>query len=304
MKRSPARRPRPPLTGARMGKRLRLAEESAPASPVPPSPIPLSLVPGMYTGQRQGRSRKGPFLGEEAARWLSSLSIVLAVHAAPLAWWLIPAEVPGANAPPPAAMVVELAPLPAAPPSPAKEPPAPEQAEEAPPPEPEPRPVEPEPEPVPEVEKAEAAIPPKEAPPEEEEPPPPEERASPPGALPDAQREAVVAAAPQRGAPASAVSANRVPNWQNQLMLKLNEAKRYPPRARRYRQEGVAYLRFTMDRDGRVLETSIEQGSGYRLLDREALALIERAQPLPRPPAEMPGETLEFVVPVEFFLNR
>ncbi|MFC6978477.1 energy transducer TonB [Microbulbifer taiwanensis] len=95
-----------------------------------------------------------------------------------------------------------------------------------------------------------------------------------------------------------------MPSWQNQLMLRLNEAKRYPTRARRYRQEGVTYLRFTMDRDGRVLEKSIDQGSGYRLLDREALALIERAQPLPKPPEALKGDTLEFVVPVEFFLNR
>lgn len=32
--------------------------------------------------------------------------------------------------------------------------------------------------------------------------------------------------------------------------------------------------------------------------------MIERAQPLPEPPEDMQGETLEFVVPVEFSLNR
>ena len=86
-------------------------------------------------------------------------------------------------------------------------------------------------------------------------------------------------------------------------MLKLNEAKSYPTQARRYRQEGVAYLRFTMDREGNVLTKSIEQSAGYPLLDEETLALIDRAQPLPKPPVEMQGEALEFVVPVEFFLN-
>ncbi len=87
-------------------------------------------------------------------------------------------------------------------------------------------------------------------------------------------------------------------------MMKLNEAKRYPGSARRQRQEGVSYLRFAMDREGTVLSASIERSSGHPLLDEETLTLIERAQPLPLPPEDVTGEVLEFVVPVEFFLNR
>lgn len=283
MKASLARRSRPPLTGER-----------------PPSPPrPLSLEPGIYTGRREeSHAQKRPLLGEENSRWLSSLLIVLVVYAAPLAWWLNSPETPGVNAPPPAAMVVELAPLPVAPP--------PEQLEEPQPPEPEPEPPKVEPEPMLEPKKeAKVALPQEETPPpdkpKEEPKEKPEEQADTP---PDVLQEDDVAAAPERGAPAPVVNSNRVPNWQNQLLLKLNEAKRYPARARRYRQEGIAYLRFTMDRNGQVLEKSIDQSSGYRLLDREALALLERAQPLPKPPAEKSGETIEFVVPVEFFLNR
>lgn len=59
-----------------------------------------------------------------------------------------------------------------------------------------------------------------------------------------------------------------------------------------------------MDRDGNVLAKSLERSAGYSLLDDETLALLDRAQPLPKPPPEMEGEQLEFVVPVEFFLNR
>ncbi|MFC6632710.1 energy transducer TonB [Microbulbifer taiwanensis] len=261
-------------------------------------------MPAIYTGRRTGPTAKKPFIGEETARWLSSLLIVLAVYAVPFAWWLRSSPAPEVSAPPAAAMVVELAPLPAAPPQPAEIPVDNERPEETPPPEPEPQKAEPEPEPVPEVEKAEAVIPPKEAPPEEEDPQPPEESPPPPSASQEAPQVDDVAAAPVRGVPSPGLDASRIPSWQNQLMLRLNEAKRYPTRARRYRQEGVTYLRFTMDRDGRVLEKSIDQGSGYRLLDREALALIERAQPLPKPPEALKGDTLEFVVPVEFFLNR
>jgi len=36
-------------------------------------------------------------------------------------------------------------------------------------------------------------------------------------------------------------------------------------------------------------------------LDRDALALPRHAPPLPKPPEDRPGDTLELVVPIEFF---
>jgi len=59
-----------------------------------------------------------------------------------------------------------------------------------------------------------------------------------------------------------------------------------------------------MDRAGRVLASRIERSSGRALLDREALAMLARAQPLPAPPPEISGATIELTTPVEFFLSR
>jgi|TARA_R110000851_G_scaffold276646_2_gene429589 protein TonB len=269
-----------------------------------------------------GKNKRRWWFDGEHSRWVTSLGIVLLMYAAPLAWWLWPDNAPGASLPPPAAMVVELAPAPVAPPAPTDQPPGPEQAEATPPP-PEPKPLpEPEPElpPVPEAPEPEVALDPIEEPPLEESEPeqesplkpeepieetPPEEKpASSASAPPEAPVEDVQTAAPNHGVSNPAVDRNRMLNWQSSLMMKLNEAKRYPSRARRSRHEGVAYLRFAMDREGAVLSASIERSSGYPLLDEETLELIERAQPLPKPPEDMAGESLEFVVPVEFFLNR
>lgn len=58
-----------------------------------------------------------------------------------------------------------------------------------------------------------------------------------------------------------------------------------------------------MDRSGRVLAARIEKTSGHDLLDQETLALIQRAQPLLKPLAEVPGARLELGVPIEFFLH-
>ena len=54
---------------------------------------------------------------------------------------------------------------------------------------------------------------------------------------------------------------------------------------------------------GRVLAFDIAKSSGAAALDQEARDLIRRAQPLPPLPVEFGRETLDLVVPVEFFLR-
>ena len=257
-----------------------------------------------------------PWLGlfsisQQNARWLLAFLLALAIHCLPVIWWLIPSTDNGITTPPAAAMVIELAPAPVAPPAEQAMPIGPEQTESTTPPETEPV-AEPDIPPTPLAANPEVALKPtpepeplpKEPLPLPEEPAPlKEEFVNNTSAPPEAPLDATVAAAPEFGLSSTAVNPNAIPDWQSHLMLKLNEVKRYPSQARRNRQQGVSYLRFTMDREGIVLAKSIEQPSGYTLLDRETLDLIERAQPLPKPPEEMPGETLEFVVPVEFFLR-
>jgi len=93
------------------------------------------------------------------------------------------------------------------------------------------------------------------------------------------------------------------PTWEGQVLAALNRAKRYPNVARRNRQQGVPWIRFVMDRDGRVHSVRLERSSGFDVLDREALALPKRAQPMPRPPETVAGDRIELVVPVEFFMQ-
>lgn len=96
---------------------------------------------------------------------------------------------------------------------------------------------------------------------------------------------------------------NAKPTWEGLVLGALNKVKRYPREAAMRRRQGVPYIRFIMDREGRVLSSGIERSSGFRPLDDEAVSLPKRAQPLPKPPAEVKGETIELVVPVEFFMK-
>lgn len=91
--------------------------------------------------------------------------------------------------------------------------------------------------------------------------------------------------------------------FEGMLLARLEQFRRYPADALRRRQEGVAYLRFRMNREGQVMDAAIFRRSGCASLDREALATLHRAQPLPRIPDNRP-DTIEVRVPIEFLLYR
>ncbi|NBB64654.1 TonB family protein [Pseudomonas sp. ODNR1LW] len=84
----------------------------------------------------------------------------------------------------------------------------------------------------------------------------------------------------------------------------LEAHKIYPRGARRLRQTGVVTVRFVIDREGRVISSRIVSGSGVPALDEEAMAMLTRASPVPRPPAGVPGARIEMRTPVEFSLEN
>ena len=127
--------------------------------------------------------------------------------------------------------------------------------------------------------------------------PPAPQNASPPNAP------FVPAAPPAPPPPKPALSANAQAAFAGRLFAHLNKFKRYPQSAKLRHQEGVVSLRFTIDRTGRVLSFDIAKSSGSTALDGEARDLIQRAQPLPALPADFARDTLDLVVPVEFFLR-
>jgi protein TonB len=269
------------------------------------------------------------------ARWSGALATVLALHAGAALSGLVvwsPSEPP---APPPAAIMLELTPVPAAPPAPhvtappePTPPPAPEvdltrllppipELPLIPPGIPKPEVVLPKPEP--EKKKAEQAKPdkPKEKPKKDkvEKPKPkpePEPDVAQEPALEPAQQQAAKAAAPvpPSVAPAapSAADVARVANakvtWQGMLEAHLRKFRKYPRSALRRNIEGTVLVRFRMDRDGEVLSYSVVRSSDHDVLDEAALDMIERADPLPPLPDEVPGESIEIIIPATFDITE
>lgn len=233
--------------------------------------------------------------------WGVSLIIVLALHLGLFLWALywrpqaMPLEVP------PAAMLIELEPLAAAP----KPTPPPQVQEPEPEPEPQPKLVE-APKPKLAIAPPKPKPKPKPRPPQPVEPKPQVKPAdNPPQDTPPAPVAAADAkpAAPQQAA-VSAPSKAEI-SWQSKLLSHLSRYKRYPDDARRRGFEGVNRLRFVVDGRGKVLSYALAGRSGSASLDRATLEMIRRAQPLPPPPAEMlQNGQLEIVAPFVYSLDR
>lgn len=239
----------------------------------------------------------------QALRWGGSLATVLGAHAAIIAavlWWRSHSPAPPLAGPAEAVMV-ELAPLPTAPPAPPTElppgPPQQEQRKAQPKADPEPAPT-PQPQHKP-VDKAEVALPQQAR-----------ERQRQDSASTDV---AQTSAPPSVQAPtgsqyaarqslAGAASQSMV-SWQAQLLGHLEQFKRYPRVATRRRYEGTVMVQYAVDRQGRVLSVRLVAGSGYEPLDTEAVAAVQRASPLPPPPADIPGDPVDVTTAVEFFLR-
>jgi periplasmic protein TonB len=138
-------------------------------------------------------------------------------------------------------------------------------------------------------------------PPQKEETKPPEEQAElaipmPEPPKPEPPSEEKHATAP----PAAKTPPRTVVRWQSMLAAHIEHFKRYPFEARERGEQGIATVAFTIDREGHVLMSRIVQSSGSAMLDQETLAMLSRAQPMPRPPEDIADDKLTFLVPVRF----
>lgn len=104
----------------------------------------------------------------------------------------------------------------------------------------------------------------------------------------------------QATAPPQANAPRAVARWESVLAAHLERFKRYPDKARARGDQGTATVAFTIDHDGRLVTSRIVQSSGSEILDEETLAMLVRAQPLPKPPDNVLESELSFVVPVRF----
>ena len=98
--------------------------------------------------------------------------------------------------------------------------------------------------------------------------------------------------------PGAAANANAVANWKSRLVAQIERHKSFPAEARG--EHGTVQVAFSVDRQGGVHHPHVLRSSGSSLLDRDALAWLARAQPLPPPPPEVAGALIPIAVPLRY----
>ena len=86
------------------------------------------------------------------------------------------------------------------------------------------------------------------------------------------------------------------------LTRHISAFKKYPRIAQRRIWEGDILLELTLNKNSKILNIKVINESKYEVLNKEAVAMIERAQPLPKA-NNIKSETFKVFVPVAFKLR-
>ncbi len=116
------------------------------------------------------------------------------------------------------------------------------------------------------------------------------------------EKAAETAAVPAPKPPAAPAAKKAAPpspkslaDWRGKVIAHLNSRKSASAAG-----DGVSTVAFSIDRGGKVLSAKVLTSSGNKALDDEAVALTQRASPVPAPPADIAGSTLFLKVPIRF----
>lgn len=92
--------------------------------------------------------------------------------------------------------------------------------------------------------------------------------------------------------------------YRERLRQRVTERLRYPAQAVRLGLVGTALVRVRINRDGSLaVPPRLEGSSRFRVLDVEALRVVEASAPFSPLPAEVHRDAVEFVIPVSFSLR-
>lgn len=89
--------------------------------------------------------------------------------------------------------------------------------------------------------------------------------------------------------------------YEQTISLWIKKFQLYPESARVQGIQGKAVVRVRIDRRGNIRYTILEENTGNADLDRAALDMVRRANPVPAVPNSYPeGDMFEFLIPVNF----
>ena len=106
-------------------------------------------------------------------------------------------------------------------------------------------------------------------------------------------------AAVRVGSSATALAGSSALSYRDLLLAHIARFRQYPEDARRSGLKGSVEVGFMLNRNGSIGQTWVISSSGRPIFDREALASVRRAVPMPPIPADLPA-TLDISLPIDF----
>ena len=91
--------------------------------------------------------------------------------------------------------------------------------------------------------------------------------------------------------------------YMDQIARLTSRYRRYPRSAADANQHGRLVTRMTIARDGQLIDVKIDTSSGWPAIDAAELEAVRRAAPFPPVPADMPGDPLILIVPINYDLT-
>ena len=92
-------------------------------------------------------------------------------------------------------------------------------------------------------------------------------------------------------------------SYGNTLWSAIGKYKNYPRIAQMRSWQGDVVVELQLDGNGNLKSKKILKGSGYDILDKEALAMVDKAAPFPAPPEALRGSSFSIKVPIPFKLE-
>lgn len=133
-------------------------------------------------------------------------------------------------------------------------------------------------------------------------PPPPEVIAVAPKEAAPTPTHVVPTPAPVKQEPMAPSQAD-LDGYSNSLWSAISKHKKYPKIAQMRGWQGEVIVELQLDGNGKIKSKKIAQSSGYEVLDKQALEMVEKALPFPIPPETLRSSNFTITVPVPFKLE-
>jgi protein TonB len=108
---------------------------------------------------------------------------------------------------------------------------------------------------------------------------------------------------PKPAAPSQTDMTAALNSYNSMLWGRIAKYKLYPKIAQMRGWQGEVIVELLLDGNGKLKSKKIISGSGYDVLDKQALDMIDKAAPFPAPPEALRSSSFSITVPIPFKLE-